>query len=51
MLIFCVIFIKARISELSLDFFQGHVWPDLWLRMVNVCYYCKLNNILMCEIM
>ena len=28
-------------------FFRGQVWP----RMTNVCYYCKLNNMLMCEIM
>ena len=32
-------------------FFLGQVWPDLWLRMAIVCYYCKLNNMLMCEIM
>ena len=23
----------------------------LWSGMANVCYYCKLNNMLMCEIM
>ena len=27
-------------------FFRGQVWPDLWPRMANVCYYCKLNNML-----
>ena len=32
-------------------FFRGQVWPNLWLGMANVCYYCKLNNIFMCEIM
>ena len=32
-------------------FFRGQVWPDLWQRMANVCYYCKLNTMLMCEIM
>ena len=51
MLSFCVIFTKARISGLSLDFFRGQVRLDLWPGMVNVCYYCKLNNMLMCEIM
>ena len=32
-------------------FFRGQVWPDLWPGMANVCYCCKLNNMLMCEIM
>ena len=27
-------------------FFRGQVWPG----MAKVCYYCKLNNILICEI-
>ena len=31
--------------------FQGQVWPNLLSEMVNVCYYYKLNNMLMCEIM
>ena len=37
---------KVGIFGLSLDFFQGQVWPDLWSGMANVCYYCKLNNML-----
>ena len=28
-------------------FFRCQVWSG----MANVCYYCKLNNMLMCEIM
>ena len=28
-------------------FFRGQLWPG----MANVCYFCKLNNMLMCEIM
>ena len=32
-------------------FFRGQVWPDLWPGMANVCYYRKLNTMLMCEIM
>ena len=32
-------------------FVLGQVWPDLLLGMAKVCYYCKLNNMLMCEIM
>ena len=32
-------------------FFRGQVWSDLWPGMANVCYYSKLNNMLMCEIM
>ena len=28
-------------------FFRGQVWPG----MANVCYYCKLKNMFMCEIM
>ena len=32
-------------------FFRGHAWPDLWSGMAKVCYYCKLNNMLMCDIM
>ena len=32
-------------------FFRGQVWSNLWPEMANVCYYRKLNNILMCEIM
>ena len=32
-------------------FFRSQVWQDLWPGMTNVCYYCKLNKMLMCEIM
>ena len=32
-------------------FSGGQVWLDLWLGMANVCYYYKLNNMLICEIM
>ena len=31
--------------------FRGQVWPGLLPGMANVCYYYKLNNMLMCEIM
>ena len=51
MLNFCVIFTTSRISGLSLVFSRGQVRPDLRQGMANVCYYCKLNNMLMCEIM
>ena len=32
-------------------FFRGQLWPDLRSGRANVCYYYKLNNMLMCEIM
>ena len=43
---FCVKITKVGIFGLSLDFFQGQVWPDLWSEMANECYCCKLNNML-----
>ena len=49
---FCVVFIKTRLSELSPDYFRGQAWPDLWPGMANVCYCHKLNNMLnmyMCD--
>ena len=48
MLNFCVIFTKAGISGLSLDFSEvkyGQIYGREWLMCV------KLNNMLMCEIM
>ena len=44
--IFCVVFTKTGISELSPDYFRGQPWPDLWPGMANACYYHKLNNML-----
>ena len=29
-------------------FFRGQELPDLWSGKANVCYYYKLNNMLMC---
>ena len=43
---FCVVLIKARLFGLSPDYFRGQARPDLWPGMANVCYYCKLNNML-----
>ena len=48
--IFCDIY-KIWNFWTKFRFFQGQVWLDLWPRMAKVCYYCKLNNMLMCEIM
>ena len=28
---------KTEISRLNLDYFQGRVWPDLWLGMSSLC--------------
>ena len=41
-----MVLIEAGLSGISLDYFRGQAWPDLWPRMANVCYYCKLNNML-----
>ena len=27
---------KAEISGLSLDYFQGRIWPDLWLEKASL---------------
>ena len=43
---FIVVLIKAGLSGLSPDYFCGQAWSDLWLEMTNVCYCCKLNNML-----
>ena len=43
---FYVVLIKAILSRLSPDYFHGQAWPDLWSGMANVCYCCKLNNML-----
>ena len=43
--VFCGI-VKTRLSGLSLDYFGGQAWPDLWPGMANVCNCCKLNNML-----
>ena len=37
---------KTGLSGLSLDYFRGQAWPDLWPGMANVCYCHKLNNML-----
>ena len=37
---------KTGFSGLSLDYFRGQEWPDLWPGMANVCYFHKLNNVL-----
>ena len=37
---------KTGLSELSLDYFRGQAWLDLWPGMANVCYFHKLNNML-----
>ena len=41
-----MVLIKARLSGLSPNSFRGQAWLDLWLGMANVCYCCKLNNML-----
>ena len=41
-----MVFTKAGLLGLSLDYFRGQAWPYLWLGMANVCYCCKLNNML-----
>ena len=46
MLNFFVVLTQAGLSGLTPDYFQGQVLPDLWPRMANVCYCCKLNNML-----
>ena len=43
---FCVVLTQAGLSGLSPDYFRGQAWPDLWPGMANVCYCCKLNNML-----
>ena len=43
---FCVVLIKSGLSGLSPYYFRGQAWPDLWVGMANVCYWCKLNNML-----
>ena len=37
---------KTGLSKLSLDYFRGQAWPDLWPGITNVCYGHKLNNML-----
>ena len=37
---------KTGLSGLSLNYFRGQAWPDLWPGMANVCYCHKLNNML-----
>ena len=44
--LFCVVLIKSGLSRLSPDYFRGQAWSDLWPGMANVCYCCKLNNML-----
>ena len=39
---FCVVLRKAELFGLSPDYFRGQAWPG----MTNVCYCCKLNNML-----
>ena len=41
-----MVLIKSGLFVLSLDYFRGQAWPNLWPRMANVCYCCKLNNML-----
>ena len=43
---FFMVLTHSGLSGLSLDYFQGQAWPDLWSGMANVCYCCKLNNML-----
>ena len=43
---FCVVLTKSGLSGLSPDYFQGQACLDLWTVMANVCYCCKLNNML-----
>ena len=37
---------QARLFGLSPNYFQGQAQQDLWPGMANVCYCCKLNNML-----
>ena len=42
---------KAEISGLSPDYFQGGVWPDLWLGMTSSCglFLCVIaRNFITC---
>ena len=44
--VLCGIYKNIGLSELSLDYFRGQSWSDLWPGMANVCYCHKLNNML-----
>ena len=42
---------KAEISRPSPDYFQGRVWPDLWLVMASLCglFLCVIiGNFITC---
>ena len=43
---FFVVFTKTGLSGLSIDYFRGQAWSDLWPGMTNVCYCHKFNDIL-----
>ena len=43
---FFEVFTKVGLFGLSPDYLLGQALPDLWSGMVNVCYCCKLNNML-----
>ena len=42
---------KSEISRLSPNYFQGQVWPDLWLGMASWCglFLCVIaGNLITC---
>ena len=48
---FLVIKTDTKISGLSLDFFEGRVWPKLWPRMAILCevFLCVIDdNLITC---
>ena len=42
----CVVLTQAGLSGLSPNYFRELARPDLWPGMANMCYCCKLNNML-----